>query len=86
MFGTVPRRIAQRAETEGQKETYVRYRRGLVRGRILDYLIDGKDKDASKTILAWNNAYPEEALFYDDWGVDALFERIEKKYEKRLKP
>ena len=23
---------------------------------------------------------------HDDWGVDALFERIEKKYEKRLKP
>ena len=86
MLGTVPRRIAQRAETPGQEETYVRYRRGLVKGRILDYLIDGKDKDASKTILAWNNTYPEEALFYDDIGVDALFERIEKKYEKRLKP
>ena len=86
MFGTTPRRLAQQFETEGQKETYVRYRRGIVRGRILDYLIDGKDKDASKTLLAWNRSYPEEALFYDDIGVDAIFERLEKKYEKRLKP
>ena len=86
MFGTVPRRITQRAETPGQEETYVRYRRGIVKGRILDYLIDGKNKDASKTMLAWNNTYPEEAIFYDDVGVDALFERIEKKYEKRQNP
>ena len=37
-------------------------------------------------MLAWNNTYPEEAIFYDDVGVDALFERIEKKYEKRQNP
>jgi len=86
MFGTTPRRLAQKFETEGQKETYIRYRRGIVRGRILDYLIDGKDKDASKTLLAWNRSYPEESLFYDDIGIDAIFERLENKYKKRLNP
>ena len=86
MFGTAPRRISQRAETPGQKETYTKYRRGIVKGRILDYLIDGKDKEASKTILAWNRAYPEKALFYDDIGVDAIFDRLEKKYKKRMNP
>ena len=86
MLGTVPRRLAKRFETEGQRETYTKYRRGIIRGRILDALIDGKDKEASKIIMAWNRANPYEAFFYEDIGVDAIFDRLEKKYEKSLKP
>ena len=86
MFGTVPRRVAKQFEPPGQKETYSRYRRGIIRGRILDALIAGKDKEASKIIVAWNRANPYEAFFYEDIGVDAIFDRLEKKYEKSLKP
>tara|TARA_R110002020_G_scaffold320967_1_gene536868 strand:- start:2662 stop:4881 length:2220 start_codon:yes stop_codon:yes gene_type:complete len=86
MFGTVPRRVAKQFETPGQRETYTRYRRGIIRGRILDALIDGKDKEANKILLAWNRANPYDAFFYEDIGVDAIFDRLEKRYEKRAKP
>ena len=86
IFGTVPRRFAKRFETEGQRETYTTYRRGIIRGRVLDALIDGKDKEASKIIMAWNNANPYDAFFYEDIGIEAIFDRLEKKYEKRAKP
>ena len=86
IFGTVPRRISKQFETEGQKETYTRYRRGIIKGRVLDALIDGKDKEANKIIEAWNRANPYDAFFYEDIGVEAIFDRLEKKYEKRAKP
>tara|TARA_R110001599_G_C11995061_1_gene636462 strand:- start:63 stop:767 length:705 start_codon:yes stop_codon:yes gene_type:complete len=86
IFGTAPRRIAKQFETEGQKETYTRYRRGIIKGRVLDALIDGKDKEANKIIEAWNRANPYDAFFYEDIGVEAIFDRLEKKYEKRAKP
>ena len=86
IFGTAPRRYAKQFETEGQRETYTRYRRGIIRGRALDALIDGRDKEASKIIESWNRANPYDAFFYEDIGVDAIFDRLEKKYEKRAKP
>jgi len=86
LLGTAPRRIAKQFETPGQRETYTTYRRGIIRGRVLDALIDGKDKEASKIIMAWNRANPYEAFFYEDIGVEAIFDRLEKKYEKRAKP
>ena len=86
IFGTAPRRLAQQFQTKGQEETYVKYRRGIVRGRILDYLLDGNNEEAGKTISAWNRTYPEKAFFYDDIGAEALFDRLEKKYKKRLNP
>jgi len=86
IFGTVPRRISKQFETEGQRETYTRYRRGIIRGRILDAMINGKDKEATKIIMAWNRANPYEAFYYEDIGVDAIFERLEKKYEKSINP
>ena len=86
LLGTAPRRIAKQFETPGQRETYTTYRRGIIRGRVLDALIDGKDKEASKIIMAWNRANPYDAFFYEDIGVDAIFDRLEKKYEKRAKP
>ena len=86
ILGTVPRRAAKQLETPGQKETYTRYRRGIIRGRILDALLEGKDKEANRMMQAWNRANPVEALYVEDIGVDAIFDRAYKKAVKRTKP
>ena len=86
ILGTVPRRAANQLETPGQKETYTRYRRGIIRGRILDALLEGKDKEANRMMQAWNRANPVEALYIEDIGVDAIFDRAYKKAVKRTKP
>ena len=86
IFGTVPRRLSKQVETPGQRETYTSYRRGIIKGRVLDALIDGKNKEASKIIQAWNRANPYEAFFYEDISIEAIFGRLEKRYEKRANP
>jgi len=86
MLGTAPRRLSKRLETTGQKETYTRYRRGIIRGRILDALLEGKDKEANRMIQAWNRANPTDSFFVEDIGVDAIIDRAYKKAVKRAKP
>lgn len=86
IFGTVSRRLAQQFETEGQKETYIKYRRGIVKGRMLDAFIDENDAEAYKIMKAWNNAYPEEYFTSDDMDSNAIYDRIKKKEEKRYNP
>ena len=88
ILGTVPRRVSKQFETEGQRETYTRYRRGIIRGRILDAMIDGKKDEARRMINAWNRANPriEDKLYPEDYGISAQFERRMKKREKRRKP
>ena len=86
MLGTAPRRLSKRLETAGQRETYTRYRRGIIRGRILDALLEGKDKEANRMIQAWNRANPTDSFFVEDIGVDAIIDRAYKKAVKRSKP
>ena len=86
ILGTVPRRVSKQFETEGQRETYTRYRRGIIRGRILDALLEGKDKEANRMIQAWNRANPADSFFVEDIGVDAIIDRAYKKAVKRAKP
>ena len=86
ILGTVPRRVSKQFETEGQRETYTRYRRGIIRGRILDALLEGKDKEANRMIQAWNRANPTDSFFVEDIGVDAIIDRAYKKAVKRAKP
>ena len=86
ILGTVPRRISKRLETPGQRETYTRYRRGIIRGRILDALLEGNGKEASRMMQAWNRANPSGAFYVEDIGVEALIDRAYKRAEKRAKP
>jgi len=86
IFGTVPRRLAKRLETRGQRETYTTYRRGIIRSRVLDALISGNDKEAFKLVDAWNRANPHKAFYLEDIGIDAIYERLKTKAEKRAKP
>ena len=62
-------------ETEGQKETYIKYRRGIVKGRMLDAFLDDNEKEAVKIMKAWNNAYPEQYFSVDD--LDRIIDIIE---------
>ena len=86
ILGTVPRRLAQQLETKGQKETYIRYRRGIVKGRILDAYLDDNSDEAVKIINAWNNAYPNQGIYYDDVDSNAIYDRHIKKEEKKYNP
>ena len=85
IFGTVARRYSKRFETPGQRETYLRYRKGIIKGRILDSLINGKGKEAAKLIKAWNDSFKDKPMTDNDINIDAIYNRLIKKYEKRLK-
>lgn len=86
LLGTVPRRVATRFETPGQRETYRKYRRGLIKSRILDLMQEGKSKQAYRMIDAWNRSNPSDAFYIEDVGIDAQFERAKRKAEKRANP
>ena len=86
VFGTVPRRLAQRIEPAGQKESYVKYRKGLTRSKILDYIIEGDDIRATRLIRNWNSTFPQNPLLYDDISVDEITKRIISKAKKRANP
>ena len=38
-------------ETEGQKETYIKYRRGIVKGIMLDAFLDDNEKEAVNIMM-----------------------------------
>ena len=86
IFGTVPRRVAKQLEPTGQKQSYLEYRKGLLRSRILDHLIDGNSEMATRLIRKWNKSNPSEAFYYDDVSFDAVYKRLENKYKKRATP
>ena len=86
IFGTVPRRLAQRIEPSGQKESYVKYRKGFTRSKILDYIIGGDSIRATRLIKNWNRSFPQNPILYDDIGVDDITKRILRKAKKKLKP
>ena len=86
IFGTVPRRLAQRIEPAGQKESYVKYRKGLTRSKILDFLIEGDSIRATRLIKNWNRSFPQNPILYDDIGVSEITDRLLKKAKKKANP
>ena len=86
VFGTVPRRLAERIEPEGQRKSYVKYRKGLTRSKILDYIIEGDSIRATRLIKNWNRTFPTNPLLYDDISIDQITKRIIKKAKKRANP
>ena len=86
ILGTVPRRAAQRLQTKGQRESYVKFRYSKIHPRILDYMIDGNDRMARRLIREWNRSFPERPIMYDDIGPKAINRRLENKYEKQMNP
>jgi len=86
IFGTIPRRAAQRLETKGQRDSYVKYRYSKIHPRILDYMSEGNNRMAQRLIREWNNSFPERPIMYDDIGPKAINRRLMNKYEKRMNP
>jgi hypothetical protein len=86
VLGTVPRRLAERVEPAGQRKTYVKYRKGLTRSRILDHLIEGDSIRATRLITNWNRSFPENPILYDDISIDEITKRIINKAKKRANP
>ena len=86
ILGTVPRRLAQRIEPAGQKESYVKYRKGLTRSKILDFLIEGDSIRATRLIKNWNRSFPQNPILYDDIGVSEITDRLLKKAKKKARP
>jgi hypothetical protein len=86
VLGTVPRRLAERIEPAGQRKSYVKYRKGLTRAKILDFIIEGDSVKATRLINNWNRSFPESPLLYDDISVDEITKRIINKAKKRANP
>jgi len=86
VLGTVPRRLAEQIEPEGQRKAYVKYRKGLTRARILDHLIDGDSIKATRLLNNWNRTFPQNPLLYDDISVDEITKRIILKAKKKANP
>ena len=86
ILGTVPRRLAQRIEPAGQKESYVKYRKGLTRSKILDFLIEGDSIRATRLIKNWNRSFPQNPILYDDIGVSEITDRLLRKAKKKSRP
>ena len=86
VLGTVPRRLAERIEPEGQRTSYIKYRKGLTRAKILDHIIDGDSVKATRLLNNWNRTFPQNPLLYDDISVDEITKRIIRKAKKRASP
>ena len=85
-FGTIPREVTKRLWTEGQRESYQKYRKGGIRARVLDAFLDNDDKLANELVKAWNRANPENQFDYNDISWSAMYKRAARKAKKRLNP
>jgi len=83
VLGAFPSRIATRFQTKQQEEAYLKFRKGLARNKILDALIAKNKKQAMRILNGWNEAYPQKRLTYEDIGIDAVFDRMKRKAERR---
>lgn len=85
-LGTVPRRLAERIKPEGQRKADVKRRKGIVKTKIFEYIIDGNEIMSSRLIGNWNRSNPENPIMYDDIDADALYNFLKKKAERRANP
>jgi len=85
ILGAFPSRLATRLQTDQQKESYLTFRRGVLKSRILDALISKNKRKAMQVLEEWNKAYPEKRFTYEDISIDAVIKRYKKKLERRIK-
>ncbi|MAC55771.1 MAG: hypothetical protein CME31_24780, partial [Gimesia sp.] len=85
VLGAFPSRIATRFQTDQQKESYLTFRRGVLKSRILDALIAKNKRKAMQVLEEWNRAYPEKRFTYEDISIDAVIKRYKKKLERKRK-
>ena len=85
-FGTQARAVTKRFWTEGQRESYQKYRKGSVRAKVLDAFIDGDQKGAESIINEWNRSNPENQFDYNDISWSEMYKRAARKAKKRMNP
>ena len=85
-FGTVARQLTTRGWTPGQKETYSKYRRGIIKSEMLDAFLDGDEDRALRLFSAWNRANPDRPFSYNDISWKAMWDKAKRKAEKRMNP
>jgi hypothetical protein len=76
------RRVARAIETPQQRIEIEKQRRGRVKSKILDLLIEGKKELAVKNIKQWNSRFPEQAFNGQDINFGVLYTRILQKRKK----
>ena len=83
LLGAFPARLASRLQTKQQKESYLTFRKGIIKNRILDALTIRNNREAMKILKEWNNAYPEKRITYEDISISAVIDRYKKRLERR---
>jgi hypothetical protein len=83
VMGAFPSRVAMRFQTKQQEESYLNFRKGVVKNRILDALIVKNKRQAMRVLSEWNKRHPEKRLTYEDIGIGAVLDRMKSKAERR---
>jgi len=77
--GGFAKQVAKRAETKGQKAKIISTKKGRVRAKILDMLLEDKHKLAINSAKAWNKAYPSNPITGEDIAFKEIYERALRK-------
>ena len=83
VMGAFPTRVAMRFQTKQQEESYLNFRKGVIKNRILDALIVKNKRQAMRVLSEWNKRHPEKRLTYEDIGIGEVLDRMRKKAERR---
>ena len=86
IFGSLPKRVAERyVATEQQKRDSEKTRKGNLRTKIIDLMLEGKGELAKKKIMQWNKIHPYNPFTYDNVGHKAVYRRALQKRMKKIK-
>jgi len=84
--GGFARQLAKRAETPGQKEKRFSVRKGRVRSKVFEMMLEGKNEQAYKTIQNWNESTPSNPFVGDDINFSEIYQYIARKHKVKAKP
>ena len=86
ILGSLPKRAAERlVATEQQKRDAEQTRKGKLRSKIIDLMMEGKGDLAIKKVKQWNKIHPYNAFTYDSIGYKAIYRRALEKNMKKIK-
>ena len=90
MLGTIPRRGVERFSKKfapAQRETGIKYRKGLTTTKVIDHLLEGNSDMAIRIVKSWNRTYGmENPITSRNINPNAIRRRIKSKYIKSIKP
>jgi len=86
VFGGFARQAAKRFETPGQKEKRISVRKGRVRTKIFEAMLEGKHKSAYGTIKNWNKANPSNPFTAEDINEGEIYQFLARKQKIKAKP